>query len=154
MACASAGCRRRSPPCRRASSRSPPSRPSSASAIGLGGAPRRRVVRQNIYTPNDTFTSQPIYNDRPYAAWLYASFALQYTYKRRDEKTGMQESDTARHPAARSRLIGPAAGGEFVQNNFHNADRRRLGQRLGEPAPQRADDRIGFERRCAPPARS
>ena len=37
---------------------------------------------QNIYTPNDTFTSQPIYNDRPYAAWLYASFALQYTYKR------------------------------------------------------------------------
>ena len=75
---------------------------------------------QNIYTPNDTFTSQPIYNDRPYAAWLYASFALQYTYKRRDEKTGMQEPvrlDTLQLDLG---VIGPAAGGEFVQNNFHN----------------------------------
>ena len=83
----------------------------------------RRVgvsIGQNIYTPQDTFTSQPIYNDRPYAAWLYASFALQYTYKRRDEKTGQQEPvrlDTLQLDLG---LIGPAAGGEFVQNNFHN----------------------------------
>ncbi len=43
---------------------------------------------QNIYTPENTDASYPIYNDRPYAAWLYASFALQYTYKRHDPKTG------------------------------------------------------------------
>src|SRR5262249_9177036 len=34
-------------------------------------------IGQNIYTPDDTAASQPIFNDRPYAAWLYASFALQ-----------------------------------------------------------------------------
>ena len=76
-------------------------------------------IGQNIYTPSDTFTSQPIYNDRPYAAWLYASFALQYTYKRFDEKTRTLEPvrlDTLQLDLG---VIGPAAGGEFVQNNFH-----------------------------------
>jgi hypothetical protein len=93
----------------------------------LGEPPSDSVIRrvglsigQNIYTPADTFTSQPIYNDRPYAAWLYASVALQYTYKRRDPKTGVEEPirlDTLQLDLG---LIGPAAGGEFVQNNFHN----------------------------------
>ena len=74
---------------------------------------------QNIYTPENTYVSNPIYNDRPYAAWLYASFALQYTYKRHDTKTGIDEPmrlDTLQLDAG---VIGPAAGGEFVQNNFH-----------------------------------
>ncbi|HZY53425.1 MAG TPA: lipid A-modifier LpxR family protein, partial [Reyranella sp.] len=44
-------------------------------------------IGQNIYTPQDTDTSAPIPNDRPYAGWLYASFALQSTYKRVDPKT-------------------------------------------------------------------
>ena len=59
----------------------------------LGERPSDSVVRrfglsvgQNLYTPDDITTSLPIYNDRPYAAWLYASFALQYTYKRHDPK--------------------------------------------------------------------
>jgi hypothetical protein len=77
-------------------------------------------VGQNIYTPADTFTSQPIYNDRPYAGWLYASFALQYTYKRHDQKTGVNEPVRLDTLQVDLGLIGPAAGGEFVQNNFHN----------------------------------
>ncbi len=93
----------------------------------LGEPPSDSVIRrfalsfgQNIYTPDDTFATQPIYNDRPYAGWLYASFALQYTYKRRDSKTGTDEPvrlDTLQLDLG---LIGPAAGGEVVQNNFHN----------------------------------
>jgi lipid A 3-O-deacylase len=74
---------------------------------------------QNLYTPEDTATSAPIPNDRPYAAWLYASFALQSTYKRVDPKTAKEEPvrlDTLQLDLG---LIGPAAGGEFVQNNFH-----------------------------------
>ncbi|WP_422000749.1 lipid A deacylase LpxR family protein [Reyranella sp.] len=92
----------------------------------LGEAPADSVIRrfgvsvgQNIYTPDNTFTAQPIYNDRPYAAWLYAAFALQYTYKRRDGRSGVLEPvrlDTLQVDVG---LIGPAAGGEFVQNNFH-----------------------------------
>lgn len=74
---------------------------------------------QNLYTPQDTDTSAPIANDRPYAAWLYASFALQSTYKRPDPKTNKPEPvrlDTLQLDLG---VIGPAAGGEFVQNNFH-----------------------------------
>jgi lipid A 3-O-deacylase len=92
----------------------------------FGEAPASSVIRrvavsfgQNIYTPADTWITQPIYNDRPYAAWLYGSFALQYTYKRADEKTGRDEPmrlDTLQLDLG---VIGPAAGGEFVQNNWH-----------------------------------
>jgi lipid A 3-O-deacylase len=76
-------------------------------------------IGQNIYTPDNVYTTQPIYNDRPYAAWLYGSFALQYTYKRRDEKGSLEpvRLDTMQLDVG---VIGPAAGGEFVQNNFHN----------------------------------
>jgi lipid A 3-O-deacylase len=92
----------------------------------FGEAPARSVIRrvgisfgQNLYTPEDTYATQPIYNDRPYAAWLYGSVALQYTYKRPDPKTGIDEPvrlDTLQFDAG---LIGPAAGGAFVQNNWH-----------------------------------
>ena len=74
---------------------------------------------QNIYTPENTDASYPIYNDRPYAAWLYASFALQYTYKRHDPKTGFDEPTRLDTLQVDLGVIGPAAGGEFVQNNFH-----------------------------------
>lgn len=76
-------------------------------------------VGQNLYTPANTDAYGPIYNDRPYAAWLYASVALQQTYKRHDPKTGREEPvrlDTLQLDLG---LVGPAAGGEFVQNNFH-----------------------------------
>ena len=74
---------------------------------------------QNLYTPQDTDTTAPIANDRPYAAWLYASIALQSTYKRPDPKTAKPEPvrlDTIQLDLG---VVGPAAGGEFVQNNFH-----------------------------------
>ncbi|MEI6203153.1 MAG: lipid A deacylase LpxR family protein, partial [Enhydrobacter sp.] len=77
------------------------------------------LIGQNIYTPQNTDISQPIFNDRPYAAWLYASVALQQTYKRNDAKTGRDEpvrQDTLQLDFG---VVGPAAGGEFVQNNFH-----------------------------------
>lgn len=93
----------------------------------LGEAAADSVIRrvavsagQNIYTPEDTYASNPIYTDRPYAAWLYASVALQYTYKRHDPKTGFDEPRRLDTLQIDLGVIGPAAGGEFVQNNFHN----------------------------------
>lgn len=92
----------------------------------FGEAPVSSVTRrigvsvgQNIYTPQDTSTSSPIFNDRPYAAWLYASIALQSTYKRANQTTGQDDPvrlDTLQLDVG---VVGPAAGGEFVQNNFH-----------------------------------
>lgn len=93
----------------------------------LGEAPADSVIRrfafavgQNIYTPENTWATQPIFNDRPYAAWLYASFALQYTYKRHDPATGKDEPTRLDTLQLDVGVVGPAAGGEFVQNNFHN----------------------------------
>jgi lipid A 3-O-deacylase len=74
---------------------------------------------QNLYTPQDTDSSAPIRNDRPYAAWLYSSFALQQTYKRVDPRTSKEEPVRLDTLALDLGIIGPAAGGEFVQNNFH-----------------------------------
>ncbi len=92
----------------------------------FGEAPATSVTRrfgisigQNLYTPDDTNASQPIFNDRPYAAWLYASFALQSIYKRKSagsEKPEPVRLDTLQLDLG---LVGPAAGGEFAQNTFH-----------------------------------
>ena len=86
----------------------------------FGEPPSTGVVRrygvsigQNLYTPQDTDISTPIYNDRPYVAWLYAGAALQYIYSRGNEPVRM---DTLQIDVG---VVGPAAGGEFVQNNFH-----------------------------------
>ena len=141
-ACASAGCRRRSPAM-------PPGIVALTTLPTFFGEPQsdsvmRRVgvsIGQNIYTPDDTFTSQPIYNDRPYAAWLYASFALQYTYKRRDEKTGSRGAGAARHAAARPRRDRTGGRRRVRAEQFPQADRRSPSQRLGQPAAQRANDR-------------
>jgi len=76
-------------------------------------------IGQNLYTPADTETSAPIPNDRPYAAWLYASFALQSTYKQVDPKTMKAVPTRLDTLQLDLGVIGPAAGGEFVQNNFH-----------------------------------
>jgi len=81
----------------------------------------RRVgisIGQNLYTPQNTDTFQPIFNDRPYAAWLYSSFALQQTYKKVNEK-GVEDPIRQDTIQLEIGLVGPAAGGEFVQNNFH-----------------------------------
>jgi lipid A 3-O-deacylase len=120
----------------------------------FGEPPSDSVVRrvgvsigQNIYTPDDTFTAQPIYDDRPYAAWLYASLALQYTYKRRDAKTGVQEPvrlDTLQLDLG---LIGPAAGGAFVQNNFHNVIGVAQANGWANQLHNEPTIGIGFERR-------
>ncbi|MBS0547394.1 MAG: lipid A deacylase LpxR family protein [Proteobacteria bacterium] len=82
----------------------------------------RRVglsIGQNLYTPQDTDSSAPIFNDRPYAAWLYASVALQQIYKRNNPETGKDDPVRLDTIALDVGLVGPAAGGEFVQNNFH-----------------------------------
>lgn len=92
----------------------------------LGEAPVTSVTRrlglsigQNLYTPDDTQQSQPITNDRPYAAWLYGAATLQSIYKRHDEKTDREEPVRLDTLQLSLGLVGPAAGGEFVQNNFH-----------------------------------
>lgn len=71
-------------------------------------------VGQNIYTPDNITASQRLYGDRPYAGWIYASGALQYTYLHNSEPV---RQDTLQLDIG---LVGPSAGGEWAQNNVHN----------------------------------
>ncbi len=65
-------------------------------------------VGQQIYTPNDTATSDLITDDRPYAGWLYLGLAASF----KEENVGhFFELDLG--------VVGPSALGEQVQNNFH-----------------------------------
>ncbi|MGK2741557.1 lipid A deacylase LpxR family protein [Tepidicaulis sp. LMO-SS28] len=68
---------------------------------------------QAIFTPDDTETSTPVPDDRPYAGWLHLTFTLQTVY-RTNSNSAMQDQwklDLG--------VVGPAALGEQAQNNWH-----------------------------------
>lgn len=71
------------------------------------------ALGHSIFTPDDTDAARLIANDRPYAAWLHLTFTLQ-TLWATDGRGTFQDQwkfDVG--------VVGPAAGGEFVQNNWH-----------------------------------
>jgi len=70
----------------------------------------------NIYTPSDTEARNLITTDRPYAGWLYASASL---YAETDKGIGDQFSETLDKMALEFGIVGPAALGREVQNNYH-----------------------------------
>lgn len=69
---------------------------------------------QSIFTPRNTQLSNPDPNDRPYAGLLYGAVSLVRT-------TGTSFSTLELQLG----LVGPSAGGEWVQNEFHS--------RIGSP---------------------
>ena len=66
------------------------------------------ALGHNIYTPEDKQRLDPILGDRPYAGWLYAGAMLQ---SRTETMLETLELDLG--------VVGPAALGEQVQNNWH-----------------------------------
>lgn len=78
----------------------------------LFGAGTTRVsvgLTQQIFTPNDTKSINPPLDDEPYAGYLAVNLGL------------TQDTPTTRSLLGIDLgLIGPAAGGEWVQNNFHS----------------------------------
>ena len=71
----------------------------------------------NIYTPADTETRALVTDDRPYAGWLYTGASLY-------AETGNQAddsifADTLDKVGLELGVVGPAALGEEVQNEFH-----------------------------------
>ena len=65
---------------------------------------------QNIYTPEDTVTSQLILNDRPYAGWLYLGFGIVANQgSRRYDKLKLEIG-----------LVGPGSGARNVQTFWHS----------------------------------
>ena len=79
----------------------------------FGPNSRRRYgfsIGQSIYTPEDTQTTALVTDDRPYAGWLYAGFAM-------TADSGNQ-LDTFELNLG---VVGPSAKGEQVQNGVHRA---------------------------------
>ena len=64
---------------------------------------------QNIYTPQDTDRRIPDPRDRPYAGYLYGAASLSRSTERTQTLLEVQFG-----------VVGPSAGGEFVQNNYHD----------------------------------
>jgi lipid A 3-O-deacylase len=77
---------------------------------------RRQVYKvgvalgQNVYTPGDIDTTQPLPDDRPYAGWLYGSLIFQ---------AQSDDSRLLRVVELTLGVVGPAALGEFFQNTWH-----------------------------------
>ncbi|MEX0695527.1 MAG: lipid A deacylase LpxR family protein [Rhodospirillales bacterium] len=70
----------------------------------------------NIYTPNDTKTRNRLQDDRPYAGWLYASASL---YAETGKGLGDHYTETLDKMALEFGVVGPAALGEPIQNEYH-----------------------------------
>jgi len=64
---------------------------------------------QSIFTPADTEATIPDPNDRPYAGLLYGALSLSRVT---DTSLSVLELQAG--------MIGPSAGGKFVQNGFHS----------------------------------
>ena len=66
-------------------------------------------LSQQIYTPANTAANPAIRSDRPYAGYLAVNLAL------------LSDTDTTRSVLMLSLgIIGPASGGEAIQNGFHD----------------------------------
>jgi len=68
------------------------------------------TLGQDLYTPEDIESPEPVPGDRPYAALLYGNFHLAVMNERRD---------VMQHFELLVGFIGPAASGQFVQRWGH-----------------------------------
>lgn len=67
------------------------------------------ALGHSIFTPRDTQATEPLPDQHPYAGWAYAEFLTLFEDGARLDTVGAQIG-----------VVGPAAGGEFVQNNWHD----------------------------------
>ncbi len=74
------------------------------------GAVIRRglAIGHSIFTPEDTQTSAFLPDQHPYAGWLYGEIT-----------TLVEQRNIVDQVSVQLGVVGPSAGGEFVQNEFH-----------------------------------
>ena len=81
-----------------------------------------------IFTPEDITLADPDPRDRPYAGWLALSSTIAATDMEKEVQDTLQVN---------LGVVGPSAGGEFVQNNWHKM--------LGIPGAQGWDHQLKDE---------
>ncbi|MGF1454686.1 MAG: lipid A deacylase LpxR family protein [Alphaproteobacteria bacterium] len=71
------------------------------------------ALGHSIFTPEDRLATEPLPDQHPYAGFLYGEYSVLVNRSGRTEGTAL---DTVNVQIG---LVGPAAGGEAVQNTFH-----------------------------------
>ena len=84
------------------------------------------ALGHSLFTPDDIEAPQPLPDQHPYAAWLYGEFSVFA------EKTDRIDQFTLQLG-----VVGPDAGGEWVQNEVHDI--------VGAPQARGWDNQIGNE---------
>ncbi|WP_176758445.1 lipid A deacylase LpxR family protein [Limimonas halophila] len=67
------------------------------------------AVGQDMFTPENIEAERPLPDQHPYAGWLYGEYSVY-----------VQEPDRLHIAALQIGMVGPAAGAEFTQDNFHD----------------------------------
>lgn len=70
---------------------------------------RSYALGHSIYTPRDTLATEYLPDQHPYAGYLYGEYALLVEQEGRLDRLNLQLG-----------IVGPSAGGEWVQNEFHD----------------------------------
>ncbi len=73
------------------------------------GVRRGFAVGHSIFTPEDTLATEPLPDQHPYAGWLYGEYSVVVQQRQRVHQITLQAG-----------VVGPAAQGEWVQNNWHD----------------------------------
>jgi len=95
---------------------------------------------QAIFTPDNTDTRARIPTDRPYAAWLHATFSLQSV---RSTASGAAWQDQWKLDLG---VVGPAALGRQVQNRWHKLINAAEPQGWGNQLPNEPGLNVSVER--------
>jgi len=72
------------------------------------------ALGQDIFTPEDRFTTSVVADDRPYAGWLYGALSLHTVI---DQGEGRQTSESVEISLG---IVGPEAQGEEAQDFVHD----------------------------------
>ena len=75
---------------------------------------------QNLYTPVNTTTSAAQPADRPYAAWFYVGSTFQIYQPPRGATAGRPALARLDALEVNLGMVGPAAFGRQIQNNYHD----------------------------------
>jgi hypothetical protein len=73
------------------------------------GVRRGFAIGHSIFTPQDTEATAPLPDQHPYAGWLYGEYSVVVEQRNIVDQFALQAG-----------VVGPAAQGEFVQNNWHD----------------------------------
>ncbi len=72
------------------------------------GIRRGFAIGHSIFTPEDSAATTPVPDQHPYAGWLYGEYSVVVQQRRHVHQITLQAG-----------VVGPAAQGEWVQNNWH-----------------------------------